>query len=122
MDFTIVKGKPIAAVEFSYEEKYKLCHDSTRSAPWGDPKEMNISIFDKITTIDLDGNLTSDLQEIYDREVAEYTQNAIKEDQLRKIKEKRQRELMRSSLSNYYDDEDDIMNALERGYGDHFGF
>ena len=65
--------------------------------------------YDKELEIDYFGNFTKENQQQID-------------DVFEKIKkEKSRREFMRD-LANDYDDEDDIMNALEGGYGDIYGF
>lgn len=102
MDFIKISEEPTAVVEFSYRHQYELCHDLSRLTPWGKPRKMGISIFEQIITINTDGNLTPEIQKIYDNEVAAYNEKILKEEetQIKEIEKQEERELTKLLLSN----------------------
>lgn len=114
MDFMYFYGELIAVVNFSLEEEMKLTKDPSRLDITGDAADMGITIFRDLITIDSYGNFTPKILQKYNEEKKRYEDKVLK-------KEKEQNFRKTPSYS-YSDDEDDIMNALEGGYGDIYGF
>lgn len=114
MDFMYLMGKLIAVVQYAHHEVMKITTDAERTDITGDARSMGITIFRDLITIDSDGNFTPEIQKKYDDEKKRYYDKVNKEE----------RKLDSYKISNYSygEDEDDIMNALEGGYGDIYGF
>lgn len=110
-DFMRLRGNCIAVVKYSYAEECKLTKDSERKDIFGDSRDMGITIFKNLITIDINGNLTPDIQKKYEEELNSY-------------KEKIRKEESKKYNMNMFDCEsdDDIIDALEGGFGDVFGF
>lgn len=110
-DFMRLRGNCIAVVKFTYAEECKMTKDPDRKDIFGDSQDMGITIFKNLITIDINGNLTSDIQKQYEKELNIY-------------KEKIRKEESKKHSINMFDCEsdDDIIDALEGGFGDAFGF
>ena len=109
-DFMWLRGDRIAFVKFSYEEKCKFTKDPKRIDIFGDSEDMGITIFDSFVTIDDTGKLTPDFQKKYEEELSIYREKIMKEESIK-----------HSNKCDYVSD-DDIIDAIEGGYGDVYGF
>lgn len=125
-DFIRTNESCIAAVVLSIEEKDKyMKFDASVEDEFDFSNYMYITVLDGFITIDIEGNFTPDIQQKYKEEVE---------------KEAKEREKHAKEIENdhetgedlnctfrvipdkvYYETEDDIMSALEGGYGDLFG-
>lgn len=110
-DFMRLRGICVAVVKYSYVDECKLTKDPERKNIFGDSRDMGITIFKNLITIDINGNLTPDIQKKYEEELNIY-------------KEKIKKEESKKHSLNMFDCEsdDDIIDALEGGFGDAFGF
>ena len=113
-DFMWLRGDRIAVVEFTYAEKCKMTLDPERKDFLGYSQDMGITIFNSLVTIDANGNLTPDLQKKYEEELNIYREKIRKEESKKHS----------TNNINMFDCEsdDDIIDAIEGGYGDVYGF
>ncbi len=110
-DFMWLRGDRIAVVKFTYAEMQKMTQDPERKDFLGYSQDMGITIFNSLVTIDANGNLTPDLQKKYEEELSIYREKTMMEEL----------ENHRTSKCDYVSD-DDIIDAIEGGYGDVYGF
>ena len=111
-DFVAFSDKKIATVKLSQEEEFKLNFNHRVS---GLENCMLISIFNTFITIDTNGDFTSDIKKIYDEEKHKYEQRFL-------IENKKSKQGYQNTSIGCCESEDDIIDALEGGFGDIYGF
>ena len=117
MDFVKILGRCEAAVKLTTDEEHKMCYFDWDDY-YGFGIDMGITIFNNLITIDTNGNFTPEIQKQYDEELKRFEQNYNNP--------KRGNDLGFDvrilPQTSYCESEDDIMRALEGGYGDMFGY
>lgn len=125
-DFMRTNESCIATVVLSYEEKEKyMKFDVSVEDEYDFSNYMYITALDGFVTIDTEGNFTPGIQQKYkeevEKEVKEREERAKEIDKNFETGEDLNCTFRVIPDNTYYETEDDIMRALEGGYGDLFG-